>query len=474
VKHTFFFALSATVLFANAAGATPPATPGERHLIQGEPAHPPPYVILDLTVAQAAAQIAKIAAWDVTMQATVCGNPDAGADAASGDAAAATCKTGGIIEVENGGGTPAPPYIVASDNTQETIGLWSINQKLNDMAYATNIADAFQFLTVYPGYDAWKVAGDPPPADYYSVYNCGWGVRAVMLYEKTTGDTSHHAYGLECANHISMYAGAMVDADADLINVGPVGWAASGLWLWGDTYADAAMKTTAASIGAEVKTWLEATPSRLSSQEWAMTGGTPFYGVLASYMKENPSELTAWDEKYAPMVGGWVDESTPADPNDWTDWRNAWNGWNMLAHFTSSQALGATAGSADQAIALDILGKLVAQANPTTGAIAGSQQRPSTQAESWITAYMAYFGLLEVIDEVQGADAGAEAGAKDAGVKDASHDASSDAATPPEEGGSSGGCSVGLAGAGSESLAPLGMLLGLLGLRLRKRRGSAV
>ena len=80
MKRTFFVALSATVLFANAASATPPAAPGQRRLFQGTPAAAPPYVILDLTVAQATAQIAKIATWDVTMQSTSCTDPDAGTD----------------------------------------------------------------------------------------------------------------------------------------------------------------------------------------------------------------------------------------------------------------------------------------------------------------------------------------------------------------------------------------------------------
>ena len=80
-RATSLSVLSATVLLASAANATPPATLDQLHETLGEPAHPPDYVILDLTVAQATAQIKKIAAWDVTMQATACADPDAGLDA---------------------------------------------------------------------------------------------------------------------------------------------------------------------------------------------------------------------------------------------------------------------------------------------------------------------------------------------------------------------------------------------------------
>lgn len=30
--------------------------------------------------------------------------------------------------------------------------------------------------------------------DYYSLYNCGWGIRAVLAYEAATKDMSHHMF----------------------------------------------------------------------------------------------------------------------------------------------------------------------------------------------------------------------------------------------------------------------------------------
>ena len=484
-------ALSATLLFASSAYATPPATYLERmNEVSGVPAEHPSHAPLYLTAAQAAAQVAKVAAWDVTMQSTACADPDAGPDAS-----VSACTTGGIIEVESGPGMA----IIASDNTQEAIGVWNIDDKLNGVAYPKNIAAAFGFLATHPGYDAWQVAGDPGP-DYYSVYNCGWGVRAVMLYEATTGDmTTHHAYGETCAQHIATNAAMLITPTAQIVDVGPAAWAASGLWLWGNTYpADAAMKTTAASIGGQVKTWLEAFPSRISTQQWSMSGGAPYYGVIESYMKENPSELVPWVTEYAPMVGGWIDESTAASPNDWTDWRNAWNAWNMLAQFTSAQVLGAAAGSANEATAEDIFGLLLAQAGATTGAIPGSQQRPDSEAESWITAYLVYFGLLEVIDVPafqEAPDGGAlDAAATDAGPRDAAtkdsggakdSGAARDAGLPATRDASiadaghassaSSGCSCVIAGAGdSRALLPLAALVaGLIVARGRSRRRGA-
>jgi hypothetical protein len=478
VKHAFSVAVSSALLFvAGAARATPIAAGRPIVPTYELPGRPPLIPIEDVTVTQALSELAEIAAWDVSMQYTGCSDADAGVDAGSdAEAGAAPCEFGGVIEVETGPGHA----IVASDNTQEAIFNWSYNQRLTgDASHLPAVGNAFEYLSVYPGYLAWQVAGDPGP-DYYSVYNCGWGVRAVIEYEAVTGDTSHHAYGQTCADHIAANAMGLVSMDAELLDVAPAAWAASGLWLWGDTYGDATAKTTAAAIGGAVKAWIEEDPTLfLPETEWAATGGATFYGVVESYMKENPSELVPWVAQYAPMLGGWIDESQPLDPNDWTDWRNAHAGWNMLAQFTAAHVLGAGAGDANEQIAADILTKLVAQAMTGTGGIPGSQQRPPTEAESWITAYLVSFGYQEIIAEAADADAGAtEAGAPDASSDD---DAGTDedAGEPATRASSTSSCGCVTAGTTPTNGASLAGLFGI-GLvtaawrreSARRRRGS--
>jgi len=293
-----------------------------------------------------------------------------------------------------------------------------------------------------------------------------------------TGDMSHHAYGQTCADQISTSAMGLVSSGAELMDVAPAAWAASGLWIWGNAYGDATARTTAAAIGGAVKSWIEENAATvLPEREWAVSGGATFYGVVESYMKENPTELVPWVTQYAPMLGGWVDESAPVVPNDWTDWRNAHAAWNMLAQFTAAHALGAGAGDANEQIADDILTKLVAQAMVGTGAIPGSQQRPPTEAESWITAYLVSFGLQEIIAEGNPVDAGApEAGPPDAATDD-------DGGAPPDEdggangatpsGGSTSSCGCLTAGATSANGASLAALFGIGIVAAAWRRESA-
>ena len=464
-------ALVATALAASSRAHATPFVPRAQMVERaGAPAHSPD-VARDVSPADARAQLAKIAAWDKTMQShDACTTPDAGAPDAGDAGAGEACTFGGIREVESG-----PGYvIVESDNTQEALWLWSFHRTLtSDATYAPEQANAFEYLATSPGYLEWQDPHDPGP-DYYSLYNCGWGIRAVLAYETATGDTSHRTYGATCAQQIHDYAA--VPSTARVIDAATSAWAASALWMWGDATGAADLKTKAADIGAQAKSWLEVSAStRLSSRTWAVTGGAVFYGVALSYMKEHPSELAAWAAQMAPALGGWIDESQII-ASDWTDWRNAHSAWNMLAQFTAADALGAGAGNAHRQIAQDILTRLVAQDTDGDGAIAGSAQRPVTEDQSWITAYFAYFGLREAIT-VAAPPPDTDAGVFDAGAPPSPPSTPDGGNGAPPSSGDSGGCACEAAGRARGGSLPLALALGASALvvalaRVRRRRTS--
>jgi hypothetical protein len=413
-----------------------------------------------ITPADILARLSLIAGFEKSMQFT----------GACGDAA--PCEYGGLIEVQSGPGHA----IIESDNTQEAIWIWSWQRQLAaDSSYEPQIADAFEFLSVFPGWLKWEGTGDTGP-DYYSIYNCAWGLRAVVELESASGDTSHHAYGDMCAAHIDQYA-ATIANNGGLIDVATAAFAASGLWIWGHAQGDATLQQKAVDIGAVVKAWIDATPSRVSSQTWAVTGAAVFDGVLGSYMMGHPDELVPWVQKTAPLLGGWIDESKPANPNDWTDWRNAHAAWNMIAQFDTGTVLGEDATGMHNQIALGIFSKLVAQDVQGNGAIPGSQQRENAhEDETWITAYLVYFGMRPLLAdmELDAGTPGAEDGQAEGGADDAGADAGggTSAASPSGQGGC--GCDQ----VGLSRSTPLGLLsFGLVGaLALartlaRRRRG---
>lgn len=455
MRFTALVTASLAALFvAGSAHAVPRPVPGAPE-IAGVPASPPASQLFT-SRAEALAQLAKIAAWDKSMQSTACIDPDAGIDGGQEQ-----CRYGGIIEVESGPGND----VVESDNTQEAVFNWSFHRSLTmDATYAPQVNNAFEYLATHPGWLEWRDGNGTGP-NSYSVYNCGWGVRAVIEYEAATGDKSHHAYGDACAQHLHDYAGVM--PNGTLIDAATSGWAAAGLWQWGVATSQDAMKAQAATIGGEVKAWIDASPMRVASRTWAVTGGAAFYGVVGSYMQAHPGELAAWAASIAPRLAGWVDASQPIG-NDWTDWRNAHSAWNMLAQFTAADAIGGADGDAHRQIALDTLTKLLAQDTDADGAIPGSQQRPATEDQSWITAYLVYFGLRPVIEAPPVADAGApDASAPlDAALGDA---AAPDGGNPSTGGSSSSGCGC-TAAATDGGAWGAGAAIALVGALTRRRR----
>lgn len=452
----------AALVFARDALAVPPPIPGAP-VIAGVPAPQPSAPILFLTRSEALAHLGRVAAWDKGMQATACVDPDAGIDAGQ-----ELCRFGGIIEVESGPGN----NIVESDNTQEAVFTWSFHRSLTMAAtYKPQEDNAFEYLATHPGYLEWRDGNGTGP-NSYSIYNCGWGVRAVLEYEAATGDMSRHAYGDTCAMHI--YDNAGVTVNGTLIDAATSGWAAAGLWMWGDATSQATMKAKASAIGGLVKAWIDQTPSRVASRTWAVTGGAAFYGVMGSYMKDHPAEQASWVATIAPQLAGYVDSSQPVGANDWTDWRNAHSAWNMLAQFTAADAIGGSDGDMHRQIALDALTKLVAQDTDNDGAIPGSQQRPATEDQSWITAYLVYFGLRPVLTAADVGDAGASdaSAAVDAAVaNDAGIDGGGNGATGG--GSSSSGCGCTVAGVDGSAWGAIGSALVVVGAGLRRRRRHA-
>jgi MYXO-CTERM domain-containing protein len=452
MRHAFLIAAPLVVLLtaplAHATRYVPPHLLVER---PGTPAVLEQWVPPGITPADITARLSKIASFEKSMQ--YLGSCDAGAEGADAGAQGdGACEYGGIIEVQSGPGHA----IIESDNTQEAVWIWSWDKQLNgETQYAPQITNAFQFLSVFPGWLKWEETGDPGP-DYYSIYNCGWGVRAVVEYEAAWGDMSHHAYGTMCAEHIATYAKTIAQTGT-LINVATASWAASGLWIWGTAENDASMQAQAVAIGTVAKAWIDAQPSRVSSQTWAVTGAAVYDGVIHSYMEANPSELSAWVQATAPKLGGWIDESQPVSPEDWTDWRNAHNAWNMLAQFDTGTVLGEGATGPHNATAVSIYGKIVAQDTQDNGGIPGSQQLDnSMEDETWITAYFAYFGMRPLLADME-LDAGApdSGAAPDGSAGDATPLIPGDASTPTHASSSSGskGCNEG----GADTAWPVGL-----------------
>src|SRR5438128_1932100 len=161
------------------------------------------------THAEALAQLARVLSFQQSMQHLATCN----------DAGTTECEYGGIEEYEN-----SNPLIVESDNTQEAVWDWSFGKRMGIAGnHQPQIDLAFMYLTRLPGWLECLDGGGTCP-DYYSFYNCGWGMRAIIEYETGTGDMSHHSYGQMCATHAQMAIGYPI---MGLIDAATEGWTAS-------------------------------------------------------------------------------------------------------------------------------------------------------------------------------------------------------------------------------------------------------
>jgi len=296
---------------------------------------------------------------------------------------------GGIIEGED------LTNVIQTDNTQESVWDWS---RWRDMTgsreYDDYVARSWIYILNFP---AWLEEGwGSESQKYYRIYNCGWGMRAEMMYRHVTGDTSHQDYGLTCAQFVADNA---INITLYPANFYCTAWAVGNLYEYAEDVGDAALKASALALAEQVKALAEEAPAtRIGSYSWAMSGGATVWGLHESYFREHPGEEAAWMAQYAP----YMPELVPAGSNTWD---NAWNAWFMLGYYAAYHATG---DAAYWTRFDNIAGNLVAQDTDDDGGIPASQAGTSDADQSWVTSYMCYMGMDRILRDLGVKDLAAE------------------------------------------------------------------
>jgi hypothetical protein len=276
--------------------------------------------------------------------------------------------------------------VIESDNTQESIWVWSTLKALTgESTYDANVTAAWQYIMNFPGYSE---EGGTGPLGYYRVYNCAWGLWAVMGYEMAYGDMSHRDYGDSCAVYLMSYpldiwTGVFPN---NTLNGIVQSWAAGTLFRYGVHVDDASIRLAAAQMGGDVRVWVEDNPSRgLSRESWAMSGGATMWGVLNSYFKRRPDLAAEWLATYLPHLKLY-DEEGP--------WNSAHNLWYSLGHLSAWEAV--------QESSRKMSHRLIAQALMTLdteddGGIPAQTDEPDTTDQSWVTNYLSFMGFTKLV-----------------------------------------------------------------------------
>ncbi|MGD8718113.1 MAG: T9SS type A sorting domain-containing protein [Candidatus Zixiibacteriota bacterium] len=294
---------------------------------------------------------------------------------------------GGIREGED------LPNVIQSDNTQESVWVWSRWRELTGSdAYDDAVARSWTYLTNNP---AWEEEGwGAPASQYYRIYNCGWGMRAEMMYRRATGNEDRRDYGLTCArfvveNHIEIEPLSFQN------NYLCTAWAVGNLYEYAVDVGDDDLKAGALELARDVKAYAEEAPAWcIGRYSWAMSGGAVVWGLHNSYFREYPGQEKAWMEEYGTYL------AELAEPGVGT-WDNAWNGWFMLGHHSAYRGCGNGGywNKFDR-----IVNNLVAQDTDNDGGIPPSQALDDTHDHTWVTSYLCLMGMDRIIRDLSVAE----------------------------------------------------------------------
>jgi hypothetical protein len=275
---------------------------------------------------------------------------------------------GGIIEAEH------MPDIIETDNTQEAIWIWSRWYELTGRDdYRENIRRAWVYVMRHPAYREHS----EPQYIWYAIWNCGLGFMAEAEYRRVYGDSSFLAYTDTCR---SFYlANPLSTAARDYF----VTSQSSGMAMeHARARGDAVLHDTALARGQRVKTWIEgAAATRLGTQDWAMCGGTAFWGVVHTVGKEDTAAGKLWVQTYSDSLPGFYPSGS------WNCSHNIW-----LANACRSAAeLGHD--PLNWMMHHYLTDTLLMRDTDDDGGIPATWNDPNTQDQTWVSTYLDFMGM---------------------------------------------------------------------------------
>jgi hypothetical protein len=299
---------------------------------------------------------------------------------------------GGMIEAEAGplGG------VIQTDNTLEAIWVWSRRRAwtgLDDLD--ARIALAWAYCQNYPAWSEEGGVGD----NYYRDHNCAWGLAACREYEAATGDTTFRAYGRTCAAYVAQHPLPLPTGAS--LNAMVTGWCAGSLYDYAVAEGREDWRQAALTQGLDLLDFVETNPETwLAWNEWAMSGGTMLWGLCRSVFTEAPLYGQTWLQDHVFQVPDWADWENVAG----YDWDSSWNVAYANGLYSVKDAVGDPVSTAR---ARRITDGLLSHDTDDDGGIMADSHDPATQDMSWVTCYLARFGLARLIGDPPARDAGA-------------------------------------------------------------------
>ncbi len=298
---------------------------------------------------------------------------------------------GGEIEAESGplGG------VIQTDNTLEAIWVWSHYMIITGrQTYLPDIANAWIYCQNYP---PWLEEGGD---GYYRVHNCAWALAAESEYRAATADTTFKWFARTSANYIVKTP--LTIGQTQKLNAFVEGWAAGNLYLYGQEMSNPGWMTSAVNYGNALLNWVAYNPPvQLELEYWAMSSGTLVWGLCNSVFRDNPSEGKTWVQNYGALVDTF--QVWYKVPGDQYNWDNAWNVGYANGHFGMYDVSG---DPTYRRHGENLTRQLLSYDTDDDGGIMATTQDPPTEDMSWVSSYLAKFGLCRMLGTPAQRDAG--------------------------------------------------------------------
>lgn len=276
---------------------------------------------------------------------------------------------GGIIEAEH------LQSVIETDNTQEAIWVWSRWYELTGRDdYRTQIRRAWTYVLRHPAY---QEHGGQPSSVWYAVWNCGLGFMAETRYRAAYSDTTYRRYADTCR---SFYLGNPLSTTAlhQLVTSQSSGMA----YDYAVEFNDATLRDSALARLNRVRQWIEQSPTtNLAIQNWAMSGGTAFWGVAHAWCRHDTTLGNPWLRNYAQYLPGFYPTG---------NWNCSHNIWLANAYRAAAEALGHENWWLLHQYLTDTLLFLDADGD---GGIPATWTDPNTADQTWVSTYLDFMGM---------------------------------------------------------------------------------
>lgn len=277
---------------------------------------------------------------------------------------------GGIIEAEH------MPNIIETDNTQEAIWVWSRWYELTGLDdYRENVRRAWRYVLTHPAY--WEHSGNPTSL-WYAVWNCGLALMAEPRYRRAYEDSSYLAYADSCAGFL-LRNPLLPGSFRDYFVAGQSSGMAydyaleRNLGVLGDSCL---------AWGRQVRDWIEEDPTlRLGRADWAMCGGTAFWGVCRTVCRDDTIAGKQWIQTYAESLPGFHPSGT---------WNCSHNIWLANAYRAAAEV-----GRDERWWLMHhyLVDTLLAKDTDRDGGIPATWTDPPTQDQTWVSTYLDFMGM---------------------------------------------------------------------------------